>query len=185
MSDLAINFTLPLDHELVGHAYQDSDGEWQSGPTSVLDVVLERAAQIVADQLLRKAGADAMPYDLFRELVEPKVDAMLARKVDEALTRKITPTGEWGQPKSAPMPLEQWIAGRIEQWLRSAQGDTYNRKPSPLDKAVEGFMGREMQRALDAAMADAKKRALQAFTKVAEEKLAEALRSSIAEAVGR
>lgn len=183
MTDMSINFTLPLDHELQGAGYQNSEGEWEAGPTTVLDVVLERAAQIVADGLLRRAGTDALPYDLFRELVEPKVDAMLATKVEEALNRKITPTSGWGEPKSDPTPLEEWIAGRIEQWLNSATGDPYNRKPSALDKAVEGFMGREMEKALDAAMADAKKRALGAFTKVAEAKLGEALRASIAEAV--
>lgn len=184
-SDMSIHIDLPLDAPLTGGAYQDADGEWDSGPTTVLDEVLDRASRIVANNLLRRAGTDAMPYDLFRDLVEPKVDAILAQKVEEALTRKITPTSEYGQPKGEPEALEQWIAGRIDQWLRTGQGDSYSRKPSRLDKAVESFMGREMEKSLDAAMADAKKRALSAFTKVAEEKLADALRASIAEAVGR
>lgn len=182
-TDLAIHFDLPLDAELTGGAYQDMDGEWSSGPTTVLDEVLERASRIVADKLLQRAGTDAMPYDLFHELVEPKVDAMLAARVEEALTRKIAQTNGYGLPTGDSLPLEQWIAGRIDSWLKAAKGDSYGRKPSPLDAALESFMGREMEKALDAAMADAKKRALSAFTKVAEEKLGEALRASIAEAV--
>ena len=185
MTDLAIHFDLPLDHALAGHAYQDSNGEYRSEPATVLDVVLDRAASIVADRLLRRAGTDAMPYDLFRELVEPKVDAMLTGRVEAALARQITPTSNYGQPKGEPEPLEQWIAGRIDKWLTSAQGDRYSKKPSPLDKALEAFVGRETEKALDAAMADAKTRALGAFTKVAEAKLADALRLSIAEAVKR
>lgn len=182
-TDLSIHFDLPLDAELSGATYQDADGEWNDSPTTVLDEVLERASRIVADSLLRRVGTDAVPYDLFRELVKPKVDAMLARKVEQALTRKIAPTDKWGQPNATPEALEQWIADRIDTWLKTAQGDSYSRKPSPLDAALESFMGREMQKALDAAMADARKHAMSAFTKVAEEKLGDALRASIAEAV--
>ena len=56
----------------------------------------------------------------------------------------------------------------------------YGPRTSRLDKAIEQCLGSDTQRALDAAMKDAKAQALAAFSQVAEQKLGEALRQSIA-----
>ena len=189
-TDLAIAINLPLDAEISGSVYYDSEGEPHESPTTVLDVVLDRAARMVATDVLGKISSNGYSYDsgvtkLYRSLVEPKVDAILAERVEAALAAMLRPKTEWGQPEAEPTPLAEWIAAKVDAYLTTGKGDSFGRKSSPLDSAIESIIGRDVQRALDDTMKDARARALAAFSKVAEEKLTEALRASLAQVAVR
>lgn len=185
MTDLTIHFDLPLDTNLPATYQQVGEGDYISSPATVLDAVLDRAARIVADDVLRHIGFhrsyDAGISTLYHSLVEPRVDALLAERVDAALQQSLRPERKVGEPDADPIPLEAWIAQKIDKYLKEADSKSgYGPRPSRLDKAIEQCLGSDTQRALDAAMKDAKAQALAAFSQVAEQKLGEALRQSIA-----
>ena len=185
MTDLTIHFDLPLDTNLPATYQHVGEDDYISGPATVLDAVLDRAARIVADDVLRRIGFhrsyDAGISKLYHSLVEPRVDALLTERVDAALQQSLRPERKVGEPDTDPIPLSAWIAQKIDKYLKEAgSGSGYGSRPSRLDKAIEEFVGRDTQHALDVTMKDAKTQALAAFSQVAEQKLGEALRQSIA-----
>lgn len=182
--DLTIHFDLPLDTALPTTYQQISEDDYARNPTTVLDAVLDRAARIVATDVLHrigKYGYDSGISKLWHSLVEPRVDALLAERVDAALQAELRPERKLGEPDATPIPLEAWIAKKIDAYLKETDSrNSHGPRPSRLDKAIEQCVGGDTQRALDATVKDARERALAAFSEVAEQKLSEALRQSIA-----
>lgn len=176
---LSIDIHLPLDAPIGGLRY-DSDGEPTDG--TVLDAVITQAANIVARDVIGKIAQYGRSYDsgisnLYRQLVEPKVDAVIAERVTAALNAA-----------SGTETLGDWIKAKVDAWMKTPpKHDPYssnNRTQlSPLDQAVANIIGRDTARALDVTMKEAKDAAIKAIASVAEPKLTEALRESIARAV--
>ena len=78
--------------------------------------------------------------------------------------------------------LDEYIGERVKEWLNQATGDSYSRnRKSRLEQALGKLLDRELTKALDDTMADARRKALDAVAGVAQDKLAEALRQSISQ----
>ena len=78
--------------------------------------------------------------------------------------------------------LDEYIGERVKEWLNQATGDSYSRnRKSRLEQALGKLLDRELTKALDDTMADARRKALDAVAGVAQDKLADALRQSISQ----
>ena len=186
IDELTIDFSLPLDADISGAPIVDSEGDLIGHEkNTVLDAVLDRAARLVADHVVGSIASYGNSYsggvsNLFHQFVEPRINRVFDEEVKKALNNLVTPKAGWGQPEPTPVPLEEWIASKVDSWLKSAEIGSYRDGASRLEKAVATMTDRQMQKALDEAMSTAKQQALAAFSSVAEMKLTDALRESIA-----
>jgi len=177
-------FELTLD-TVVGHRYEgyDEDGDpIGSAPLTLLDVVVDRVAEVLATQAVKHEGRYG-----YRSQVQDKVGQMLDEKAEALVAdlwqKQVTETDRFGGGHGEPKSLEAWAAARIEEWLRQS-ADSYGRGQTRLQKAIEAVLDRKLSKQIDEAIAGARDQALTAVTKVAEEHLTKALRDSIA-AVGK
>ena len=111
------------------------------------------------------------------------MEAAIDAKVEEQFRAMLG-----GRPKTAfseaepAQTLEEYIGERVKTWLNQATGDNYSRdRKSRLEQALTKLLDRELTKALDDTMADARRKALDAVAGVAQDKLAEALRQSISQ----
>ena len=155
----------------------DSDGDTiYDEPQTVGEAVMSEAALLVKEALLREFGSrQGSGYGglskLYDDKLKARVEALVDAKVEEQLTRLVGPN----------TTLEAFIEKKVAAWLaESAGSSSYNRGPSRLEKAVSGVINRELEKALNATMADARQKALDAIAGVAQSKLTESFRQSIA-----
>ena len=186
INELTIDFSLPLDADISAGPIVDDEGNIIGHEkNTIIDAVLDRAARLVADHVVGRIASYGDSYSggvskLFHQLVEPRINQVFDEEVKKALNNLVTPKTGWGQPEPTPVPLAEWIASKVDSWLKSAENGSYRDSTSRLEKAVATVTDRQMQKALDEAMSTAKEQALAAFSSVAETKLTEALRESIA-----
>lgn len=182
---IAVQFTINPD-TVIGATYrQTGEDDYAEQPVTLVDAVVDR----IADQMLSRVADAAQQtyggYSAYSGIVEskigPAVDARVEQMVTDAMERSLTRTNSFGRPTGeSPTTLEDVILARVEKWLTSAQGDSYNRKGSPLEQALAKLVDREMQKALDKVIADAQQKALATVSATAEQALVKGLRSSIA-----
>ena len=190
LNDMNIVVSIPLAANLdnrttVGY---DSDGDpiYPSGPVTVADAVIAAAAESLAAGLMREFSDRQGGYrggvsDLYDEKLKERVEAAIDAKVEEHLRAMLGGRPETAFSEAVPAKtLEEYIGERVQTWLNQATGDSYSReRKSRLEQALTKLLDRELTKALDDTMADARRKALDAVAGVAQEKLAEALRQSI------
>lgn len=181
---IAVQFTLTPD-TVVGHTYrQTGEDDYAETPVTLVDAVVDR----IAAQVLPKIEAAAQERfggwgysGIVEAKIGPAVDARVEAMVTELMEQSLTRTNTYGRPTGeAPVTLEEVITQRVEQWLNKAQGDSYNKKGSPLEQALARLVDRDMQKALDATIAKAQQQALATVSATAEQAMVQGLRSSIA-----
>ena len=191
LNDITLTAEIPLDANLdnrttIGY---DSDGDpiYPSGPVTVADAVIGAAAESLAAGLMREFSNRQGGYrggvsDLYDQKLRERVEAAIDAKVEEQFHAMLggRPATAFSEAEPA-QTLEEYIGERVQKWLNQAT-DSYSRdRKSRLDQALTKLLDRELTRALDDTMADARRKALDAVAGVAQEKLAEALRQSISQ----
>lgn len=191
IDDITITAEIPLDASLDRRTIvsygDDGDPIYSTESTTVAEAVIAAAAAILQSALLQEFSSQGYYSGGVSRLYEDKlrghVEAIIDARVDEQLQAVLagSPTSPWDEGRPA-ISLAEYIDKKVTEWLSSAaKRDSYGRgAASRLDEAVEKVIDRELTKAIDAAMADARKRALDAITKVAQDQMADALRQSIA-----
>ncbi len=190
LNDITLTAEIPLDANLdnrttIGY---DSDGDpiYPSGPVTVADAVIDAAAESLAAGLMREfsnrqGGYRSGVSDLYDEKLKERVESIIDAKVEEHFAAMLGGRPATAFSEAVPAKtLDEYIGERVQTWLNQATGDNYSReRKSRLEQALAKLLDRELTKALDDTMADARRKALDAVAGVAQEKLAEALRQSI------
>ena len=192
LNDITLTAEIPLDANLdnrtpIGY---DSDGDpiYPSGPVTVADAVIGAAAKSLAAGLMREfsnrqGGYRSGVSDLYDEKLKERVESIIDAKVEEQFAAMLggRPATVFSEAVPAKT-LDEYVGERVQTWLNQATGDSYSRdRKSRLEQALTKLLDRELTKALDDTMADARRKALDAVAGVAQDKLAEALRQSISQ----
>ena len=115
--------------------------------------------------------------------LKERVESIIDAKVEEQFAAMLGGRPATAFSEAVPAKtLEEYIGERVQAWLNQATGDSYSRdRKSRLEQALGKLLDRELTKALDDTMADARRKALDAVAGVAQDKLAEALRQSISQ----
>lgn len=156
-----ITLSLDLDSYLAVHRGYDEDGESIQSPTTVEDIVLRIAADSIVRHVMRdgydwrgdlRNRVGSIRDDLIAEKLRPDIDAAFAGPVQK--------TNTYGDPVGEPVTMREVIVGRVEEWLKSSDRDSY-RNPKGLTKPqqliaeeVDRVLAREMKEAIAAAKAE-------------------------------
>ena len=192
LNNLTITAEIPLNANLdnrttIGY---DSDGDpiYPSGPVTVADAVIDAAAENLAAGLMREFSKRQGGYrsgvsDLYEEKLKERVESIIDAKVEEQFATMLGGRPATAYSEAVPAKtLDEYIGERVKEWLNQATGDSYSRnRKSRLEQALGKLLDRELTKALDDTMADARRKALDAVAGVAQDKLAEALRQSISQ----
>ena len=190
LNDITLTAEIPLDANLdnrtpIGY---DSDGDpiYPSGPVTVADAVIGAAAESLAAGLMREfsnrqGGYRSGVSDLYDEKLKERVESIIDAKVEEQFAAMLGGRPATAFSEAVPAKtLDEYVGERVQTWLNQATGDSYSRdRKSRLEQALTKLLDRELTKALDDTMADARRKALDAVAGVAQDKLAEALRQSI------
>ena len=192
LTDITLTAEIPLDANLdnrttIGY---DSDGDpiYPSGPVTVADAVIAAAAESLAAGLMREfsnrqGGYRSGVSDLYDEKLKERVESIIDAKVEEQFAAMLGGRPATAFSEAVPAKtLDEYVGERVQTWLNQATGDSYSRdRKSRLEQALTKLLDRELTKALDDTMADARRKALDAVAGVAQDKLAEALRQSISQ----
>lgn len=192
LNNLTITAEIPLNANLdnrttIGY---DSDGDpiYPSGPVTVADAVIDAAAENLAAGLMREfsnrqGGYRSGVSDLYDEKLKERVESIIDAKVEEQFAAKLGGRPATAYSEAIPAKtMDEYIGERVKEWLNQATGDSYSRdRKSRLEQALGKLLDRELAKALDDTMADARRKALDAVAGVAQDKLADALRQSISQ----
>ena len=192
LNDITLTAEIPLDANLdnrttIGY---DSDGDpiYTSGPVTVVDAVIAAAAESLAAGLMREfsnrqGGYRSGVSDLYDEKLKERVESIIDAKVEEHFRAMLGGRPATAFSEAVPAKtLDEYVGERVQTWLNQATGDSYSRdRKSRLEQALTKLLDRELTKALDDTMADARRKALDAVAGVAQDKLAEALRQSISQ----
>jgi len=158
---IEVTLSLDLDKHLASLKGYDSEGDPIEAPTTVEAVVLGMAADRLIEQMAR-SGYD-WRSDLARRVASVRDDmiaAALRPDVEAALLAPVQKTSNYGDPLGAPTTVRDLIVAKVEEWLTSANRDSY-KNPRGLTKPqeiiageVDRAMGKEMKDAIDAAKAE-------------------------------
>ena len=192
ITDITLTAEIPLDTNLDNRAIigYDSDGDpiYPSGPVTVADAVIAAAAESLAAGLMREfsnrqGGYRSGVSDLYDEKLKERVESIIDAKVEEQFAAMLGGRPATAFSEAVPAKtLDEYIGERVQAWLNQATGDSYSRdRKSRLEQALGKLLDRELTKALDDTMADARRKALDAVAGVAQDKLAEALRQSISQ----
>ena len=192
LNNITLTAEIPLDATLdnrttIGY---DSDGDpiYPSGPVTVADAVIGAAAESLAAGLMREfsnrqGGYRSGVSDLYDEKLKERVESIIDAKVEEQFAAMLGGRPATAFSEAVPAKtLDEYVGERVQTWLNQATGDSYSReRKSRLEQALTKLLDRELTKALDDTMADARRKALDAVAGVAQDKLAEALRQSISQ----
>ena len=192
LNDITLTAEIPLDANLdnrtpIGY---DSDGDpiYPSGPVTVADAVIGAAAESLAAGLMREfsnrqGGYRSGVSDLYDEKLKERVESIIDAKVEEQFAAMLGGRPATAFSEAVPAKtLDEYVGERVQTWLNQATGDSYSRdRKSRLEQALTKLLDRELTKALDDTMADARRKALDAVAGVAQDKLADALRQSISQ----
>lgn len=192
LNNLTITAEIPLAANLdnrttIGY---DSDGDpiYPSGPVTVAGAVIAAAAENLAAGLMREfsnrqGGYRSGVSDLYDAKLKERVESIIDAKVEEQFAAMLGGRPATAYSEAVPAKtLDEYIGERVQAWLNQATGDSYSRdRKSRLEQALGKLLDRELTKALDDTMADARRKALDAVAGVAQDKLADALRQSISQ----
>lgn len=164
---------------------QVGEDEWTSEPMTLLDAIIQVAAERVVAQV-DSAARERHGYgysSILTSKIEPEIDRRVGAIVDGLMAKTLQRTDTLGRPKGEPTSLEDLVLERAEAWLNAHDRDSYSnsRQGTRLEKALASLIDREMQKALDQTMANAKQQALARLAPVAQESISKA----VAEALGQ
>lgn len=152
MNPINVAFTLDLDQYLVRHTGYDADGEPTSEPQTIETVILDRAAELVAQQAV---NAEKQGYDSLRtrvgRITNEQILSRVVPLVDEAMATPFRRTNSYGEPTGPETTLRDEVV-RVAQEYLTKPGDAYNRDKGT---AVQQFIAGEVKKAIDAELKEA------------------------------
>ncbi len=155
--------TIDLDWEGTLAAYHGTDpatGETIVEPVTFEDLVIERAAQIVA---ARAVHDETTAYKSIREKVREQIASLISEKVtatiEDELAKPRQPTNAYGEPKGEPTTLAEQVAAQVQTILKTpTRTSSYDqgKAVTPVERVVADLTGREVQKQVKAAVDGAK-----------------------------
>lgn len=157
-----LELTLNLDQNLARFRGYDHEGEPVEGPTTLEDLVIQLAADTVADRVTKDSQ-----WDQHRQRVQTVRDEIIREKleplIEQALTRSLQPTDSYGQPKGEPTTLAEVIVGKATEMLtkqarvgRYPDERTATQVQAWISEAVDRHVKAELSKALEEAKAEVK-----------------------------
>lgn len=153
MNPIRVNLEIDLDKYLVAFRGYDGDGELIEQPQTLEEVVLERAASIVADRVSRDESKGLR--DRVHGITQEEIRARIIPVVEAAITSPIQRTNDYGNPVGEAVPLTDEIVRLTHAYL-NGQGGGYSRdRGTP----VQQFIKEAVKKVVDAEFAAAVKEA--------------------------
>lgn len=163
-----ITFTIDPARLIVGARYD--------GPVHLVDLVIERAANI----LVKQADADTrsnlrkMAQDMLMTQTREQAVALVA----EALRTDVQDTDSYGFTKGKPRPLGAVVIEEAKRYINQG-GDNYNRGNPPLKKLIADEVERRWDTELANELKAAKAEIRAAVHRVAAEKLGDIVTAAL------
>lgn len=152
------------------------------GQRSVEDIIVDRAAHIVADRLIH----DETRYRPLQEQARKELTSRIEERVDqiteEVVRRRLQRTDSWGNPLGEEVSLEQQIHSMVEQRLNEqvSTGRDYNSpKTTVIRKTIEDLTGREIAKQVREAVDAEKDLVIQKVTAQAASVLTEGMKRAV------
>ncbi len=144
-----VTFTVDLSTVVGRHHRQISEDDY----TTEDETLGDRIASLVAEKVYRAHKDVWASYERRQEVTEA-VDRAIDARVSEALSRPITPTDQYGQPKGEPTTLGEIIDWRLAEWFKAAKADAgYQRQQvSNLDALIEKAVSEGIRKDVDGAV---------------------------------
>ena len=158
----------------------DQDGESRH---EVKETLGDRVAELLADRIYQARRHDDEYWS--SRAVKEAVDRAISERVEAAMTRSVTPTDEFGQPKGAPTTMGDIITGRLSAWFKenapsrdsySSYGSRQTNLQALLDDAVKKGIREDADKAVKAAKAE--------IVSVLQKQAAQVMTEMMARAVG-
>jgi hypothetical protein len=133
----AARVTIEIDlDKFVANTWQDDNGEYQDGRNSPRDQIVERAAQMIREDI----GAEIIKD--VRKAVTPTIEAQVGAVIMSALSGEFRPVDQWGEPGNKVTTLRAQIAKEATEWL-TKKSNRYD-GPSNLQKIVKEVVDRTL-----------------------------------------
>lgn len=174
-----VTIELDLDGHLVEH-YQRPDGEYDSGPITLEEVVINRAARL----LMKRFEGDT---DIRREIrrqataaIGTAVDARITAAMEAWMAEPRTPTDAWGNPKGEPITFGELVEAKVRTALETSKRAT-DRDPggTVLEQAIRAEVAGTVKKEVQAAVAAQREVIVAEVTGKAAEVLTEAVRRAV------
>lgn len=147
---IKLDIELDLDSHLARfHGVDPETGHELSEPQTLEDIVLERAARIVAERTVNDAERYKTISGLAREKVTELIGDRVAHAVETAIKATRQPTDQWGKPTGDPVTFEEYIAAEVDRILkRLPQRDSFSSRNSAggtlIEVAIENTVKEEV-----------------------------------------
>lgn len=153
---ITVTFNVGIDTPISDRYVQTSeDGYAHAGQTTVLDLIVERAAQVLIQDVRRNDELYASVRQRVSTTRETMIRESLAGPIAEALASSVQRTNAYGVPAGEPLPMIEIV---IEQAKQLLLGHPNNREKSLLvqtiDQEVTKAFKRELADELGAAKAE-------------------------------
>lgn len=180
-----LELTLDFDKHLAQFIQYDEDGDPIHEPTTVEDLVIERAARVIAAQAAERDARNGTTALRVREVRDEVIREKVAPLVDAVLAKALQPTNAYGEPTGQPMTLTEHIVAEATKQLTATVQDR-NRssfghpKTTALDEAISAEVKRVIAKELADALAEARKQVLKVVTDQGAAIIRQAVERSVA-----
>ena len=179
---IELSITLDLDKRLMGktHYSDDDEGEPYIEPTTLEDIVIEAAAQMLFRQVTgsRLGGEDFSWVRAFRERFESIRDEQIAEvirpRIEAAMTEQIQKTDSHGHACGEPQTVGEMVLQQAQAWMTKEVGD-YHSRSTQLAKLIAAEVNSKLTREFQDAIAKGKVQIKQVLEAEAAKVLAETL----------
>ena len=181
-----VTFKLGLDTNLGERIEYDEDGDpYPVGTVTFADVIADKAAVLVAVQYREQiANVPNWQFDPVK-VAEAAIDEAVGKLVSDTITRVVSQTDTFGQPKGEPQTIAEILSARIEKWLTapSKPNDNYSRtSPSNIEVLISQVISRDTSAAIKKATDEARAEVLAKLKSEQTEALAGAVESLLRQA---
>lgn len=178
--------TIELDWKGTLAAYKGTDphtGDLVTEPVSFEDLVIERAAQIVATRAIHD---ETTGYKTLREKAREQIKETLAGRVEEAIEAELTkprqPTNGFGEPKGEPVTLAEQISAQVQKILSTpTRANSYSNEKAvtPVERVIHEATHQEIKKQVRAAVDGARDTVVARVTAEAASVLTEGMKRAV------
>lgn len=178
---IQFTITLDLDKRLMGktHYSADDEGEPYVEPTTLEDVVIEAAAQMLFKEVTGSRRGEAFSWvrafrDRFEAIRDEQIVDAIRPKIDAAMTEQIQKTDSHGHACGEPQTVGEMVLQQAQAWMTKEVGD-YNRRQTQLAKVISEEVNSKLTREFQDAIAKGKTQIKSVLEAEAAKVLAETL----------
>lgn len=145
--DGAAKVTIEIDlSKFVANTWQDDDGEYRDSSNSPREQIIERAAQMVREDIGKDLTKD------IRARVAPVIETHVGSIIKDALDGEFTTTNDYGT-RGKPTTLREQIGKEATAWLTNRSNDRYSDQTN-FQKIVRDMVDRQLTKEFTTIIAD-------------------------------